>query len=332
MRARSLFALAALLLTTSSAGCASEEEEATNAESGEQDINLFRTLGPEPRYAKTRYPMLLVSGFATSPTLNNFRGLPEAYDRYGQKYFIANLPPYDSAQVRGAALAETIEDVLRRSGAAKVNILAHSMGGLDSRVAITDHELGDKVASLTTISSPHKGSKLGDLGVELFRNGNHDALNAFASFIGARFSDVATDSHLYDAFVSLSTASADEFNRTHPNDPRVHYQSWAGIAGIAGIVNPADDAACEHKRYGGRRVSGIIHGFMAPMAAVLGVVPQDAMVTIDSAKLGEFKGCMPADHLDEVGDQFTNGPHFFTRFDRIRFYVSVTDELADKGF
>jgi len=326
------FALAAVA-TLGGAGCASEDESAPNAESGdEQDINLFRTLGPEPRYAKTRFPIVLVSGFATSPTVNNFRGLPEAYRGYGQAHFVANLPPYDSAKVRGAALARTINDVLARTGAAKVNLIAHSMGGLDARVAINDHDLGGRVASLTTISSPHKGSKLGDLGMDLFRSGNHEALNSFASFIGARFSDVASDSHLYEAFVSLSTRSADAFNAEHPNDPRVHYESWAGIAGIAGIVNPADDAACENKRYGGRRVSGIIHGFMTPMAAVLGVVPQDAMVTIESAKIGEFRGCMPADHLDEVGDQHTNGAHALTRFDRIRFYVSITDDLAAKGF
>jgi triacylglycerol lipase len=325
-----LIALLAVVLTSAGlAGCSSEQPQ---DDSQDGDLNLFGgPLGPAPKYTHTRYPMVLVSGFATSPSLNNFRGLPEKYQSYGQSYYVADLPPYDSADVRGAALAKQIEDILARSGAPKVNILAHSMGGLDARVAISSHGLGGRVASLTTISSPHQGSALGDLGARLFRNGNHEALNAFAAFIGAHFSDVANDSHLFEAFVALSTANARAFNDSHPDDPRVYYQSWAGIAGVGGIVNPADDAACEGKRYGGKRVSGTIHGFMVPMAAVLGVIPQDAMVTVESAKHGAFQGCVPGDHLDEVGDATQNGPIGRTHFDRVRFYVNVTDDLATRG-
>ena len=40
----------------------------------------------------------------------------------------------------------------------KVNIIAHSKGGLDSKYIITDLGMQDHVASLTTLCTPHKGS------------------------------------------------------------------------------------------------------------------------------------------------------------------------------
>ena len=57
----------------------------------------------------------------------------------------------------GEELARRLRDVLRETGAEKVNIIAHSKGGLDSRWAITKLGLAPQVASLTTINTPHRG-------------------------------------------------------------------------------------------------------------------------------------------------------------------------------
>lgn len=160
----SLRLLTAAAIASLAIGCAAPAEEEGDASEGEDAFSSVTPLGPEPQKHAPRHPMVIVSGFATSPRYDTFLGLPAAYESYGQKYFVANLPPYDSAENRGKKLAEYIDTVLRDTGAVKVNILAHSMGGLDSRVAITKY-LGTKVASVTTISSPHGGSSLGDLGL-----------------------------------------------------------------------------------------------------------------------------------------------------------------------
>lgn len=69
---------------------------------------------------------------------------------------------------------------------------------------------------------------------------------------------------------------------------------------------------------------------MAGMAAHLGYLPQDGLVTVEASTHGEFVGCIPADHMDQVGDAVDRRlPR--SGFDRIRFYLNVTDGLAAEG-
>jgi len=63
---------------------------------------------------------------------------------------------------RSADLKAQITDILKETGASKVHIIAHSMGGLDARAMIARLGMADKVASLTTIGTPHKGTSFAD--------------------------------------------------------------------------------------------------------------------------------------------------------------------------
>lgn len=64
-------------------------------------------------------------------------------------------------------LREKIFEILRENGEEKVNIIAHSKGGLDSRYLISGLHMAPYVASLTTICTPHRGSMLADLLMKL---------------------------------------------------------------------------------------------------------------------------------------------------------------------
>jgi triacylglycerol lipase len=64
---------------------------------------------------------------------------------------------------RSADLKAQVTDILKATGAAKVHIIAHSMGGLDARAMIARLGMADKVASLTTIGTPHHGSCFADV-------------------------------------------------------------------------------------------------------------------------------------------------------------------------
>ena len=48
----------------------------------------------------------------------------------------------------------------------RVHIIGHSMGGLDARWMIYRYRMEDRVASLTTIGTPHHGSSLADEGLK----------------------------------------------------------------------------------------------------------------------------------------------------------------------
>ena len=50
----------------------------------------------------------------------------------------------------------------------RIHIIAHSMGGLDSRWMIYKYQMEERVASLTTIGTPHLGTSFADWGVRGF--------------------------------------------------------------------------------------------------------------------------------------------------------------------
>ena len=78
----------------------------------------------------------------------------------------ATLPFAGNVDVRGDELRRDIVRILAASGASKVNLIAHSAGGLDARhMMFNDRNHGkihQTVASLTTIGTPHHGSSLAD--------------------------------------------------------------------------------------------------------------------------------------------------------------------------
>ncbi len=48
----------------------------------------------------------------------------------------------------------------------KIHIIAHSMGGLDSRWMIYKYRMENRIATLTTIGTPHLGSSFADYGTK----------------------------------------------------------------------------------------------------------------------------------------------------------------------
>jgi triacylglycerol lipase len=64
---------------------------------------------------------------------------------------------------RAEDLRATVERILAPRGpGAKVNIIGHSMGGLDARYMIAKLGMADRVASLVTIGVPHLGTAVAD--------------------------------------------------------------------------------------------------------------------------------------------------------------------------
>jgi triacylglycerol lipase len=278
-------------------------------------------------------------GFNASTTNEwSFNGVPGALANDGHTVYETTVPPFDSPSVRAQALAGQIDSILNDTQAGKVNLIAHSMGGLDARELLSVLGYGDRVASLTTISTPHRGSLVADVGLRFLPGDADGALNALASCYGSTFSSAADDSHLRDALTALAESSADAFNAAHPDVAGVYYQSWAGVSSVLGIGNPQDDIACEGLWFGGAQParSDVMSGQLVPNAAFVGhgdaLYPNDGMAMVESAKWGNFRGCIPADHLHEVGQVNKAGVDRRTGFDPVRFYRDVAFELASLGY
>src|SRR5262249_20210035 len=149
--------------------------------------------------------------------------------------------------------------------------------------------------------------------------------------------DLAAGTDVHATLVSLSEAAAADFNQSHPDDPRVFYQSYAGVSSVFGIRNLSlDSSACDGLLPTGN--SDAMAAQLVPSAVFVShfadrgeTWPNDGLVAVESAKWGTFRGCIPADHLKETGKVDPSGPDARTRFDHVRFYRNIAFDLTSAG-
>lgn len=118
----------------------------------------------EQAICKTKYPILMVHGvfFRDTRFFNYWGRIPAALTENGADIHYGNHPSAASVAECGQFLTERIRDICRQTGAEKVNIIAHSKGGLDCRYAMAFCGAAPYVASLTTVNTPHRGCKFAD--------------------------------------------------------------------------------------------------------------------------------------------------------------------------
>ncbi|RAH49462.1 triglyceride lipase [Aspergillus brunneoviolaceus CBS 621.78] len=122
------------------------------------------------QYDAPKHPVVLAHGLLGFDTLRlagpylpgvqYWRGIEDALSMKGVQVITATVPPSASIEMRAEELAK---DIVAGARGKEVNIIAHSMGGLDSRYMITHLRPTDfKIKSLTTIATPHRGSAVAD--------------------------------------------------------------------------------------------------------------------------------------------------------------------------
>lgn len=307
-------------------------------------------LGPTPDGTPTRLPIVLAHGFNTSTTnFWRFNDVDIALENDGHVVALGSVPPFDTPQVRAGFLAEQVDELLRETNAQQVNLICFSMGGIDCRFLASPDGLdyGDKIATITTVSAPHRGSAVADVAMGILPSSDEDsakAIDALATMWGKTFSEVAEDSHLVAALESMSEERMARFNEEIRDADGVAYLSWAGVSSIGGIAHPHPNA----ERDACRDASGAVkmlrhegtHDVMDPLLVAgaafvahgLELRPNDGVSTVESSKWGEFLGCLPADHLDQVGQVGDEGADRRTGFDYRRFYRNLAFELAARGY
>jgi len=265
-----------------------------------------------------KYPVLLVHGmgFRDDKQIGYWGRIPKALEALGCNVFYGNQDSNGDIETNGAFLANRIDEIIAETGAEKVNIIAHSKGGLDSRYAISVLGAADKVASLTTISTPHHGSKTVDLLMKF-----PDPLIRFVGFCTdccfRLFGDEKPNS--YKVFRTFTTEAAARFNAETPNCSGVLYQSYAFV-----MKNPFSDIFLWLPNL----VVGIIEG------------ENDGLLTPEAVTWGVFKGTYRGagrrgiSHYDEI--DLRRRPLTKTRgegiADIVDVYKEIVSALARDGF
>lgn len=111
---------------------------------------------------KTRYPIVLVHGLGMKDTffMKSWGWIDRILRVQGYTVYKSNVDGFGTVESNAKQLKEEISRILEETGAEKVNIIAHSKGGLDAKYMIQQMDMAKQVASLTTLCTPHKGSPI----------------------------------------------------------------------------------------------------------------------------------------------------------------------------
>lgn len=130
-------------------------------ETQKEQLNQARK---EQQICKTKYPILLVHGLflRDSKYINYWGRIPKELKNNGATVFYGEHQSALSVADSAKELSDRIRKIIEETGCEKLNIIAHSKGGLDCRYAISELEIAPYVASLTTVSTPHRGCLFAD--------------------------------------------------------------------------------------------------------------------------------------------------------------------------
>ena len=173
----------------------------------------------------TKYPILLVHGvfFRDFKYLNYWGRIPEELKKNGAVLFYGNHHSASSVRESACELTKRIQQIVEETKCEKVNIIAHSKGGLDCRYAISQMGAAPYVASLTTINTPHQGCLFVDYLLNKvsvkFQNGIASKYNSTLKRLG----DTSPD--FLAAVNDLSSNACKNLNEQMPDSPQVYYQT-----------------------------------------------------------------------------------------------------------
>jgi triacylglycerol lipase len=129
--------------------------------------------------------------------LHYFKGIASHLRSHGFDVYHSSVSFAAGVDRRAEDLRNEVNRVLTLRGQEKVHIIAHSMGGLDARHMIVNHDMAANVSSLTTIGTPHLGTSFADWGLE------HQ---------GDEFIEIIGNVIDFDGFKHLAQGACGEFN------------------------------------------------------------------------------------------------------------------------
>ncbi|KAL4897450.1 triacylglycerol lipase [Aspergillus ambiguus] len=269
----------------------------------------------QEHYDTPKHPVVLAHGLlgfdelrlggAYLPGIQYWRGIKEALSMKGIQVITSTVPPSASIETRAKELAR---DIAIGARGEHVNIIAHSMRGLDSRYMISRLRPKDfKVSSLTTIATPHRGSAVADYAFD--KIGDDRLAQAYYALEQLKVE--------HGAFSQLTRNYMENtFNPNTPDVEDVRYFSYG--------------AAMKPKWWSVFRLS---HRILQSLEG-----HNDGLVSVASSRWGDYKGTLAdVSHLDLIN--WSNRLKWLVgeitgnrkRFNAIAFYLAIADMLAKEG-
>lgn len=277
---------------------------------------------------ETLYPVVFAHGFAAKEGmagfLDYFYNVEEAIEAKGGKTFTTTVNAMDGIASKAESFKNQVEEFMALTGAKKINIIGHSHGGVYPRYAISKLGLADKVASLTTIDSVHRGSSGPDIVLEMCEAANavtgsepgttEEIVGNILDMIYGNILDDKNPQSKQNCIEMSTDYMEDKFNPIVKNAPGVYYQSYAGVIKF---ITPTNSWAT----------------ILWP-AIYLREGANDGCVSEYSAKWGNYRGKLKGafwgngvDHIKVIGQPFGVTPGF----DAPSFYVGVVKDLKNRG-
>ncbi|WP_051524516.1 esterase/lipase family protein [Pseudobutyrivibrio sp. MD2005] len=268
----------------------------------------------DSKICATKYPILMVHGvfFRDFRYLNYWGRIPGQLELNGAKIFYGNQQSAESVESCGQELAERIKEICAKTGCDKVNIIAHSKGGLDSRYALTIGNTAEHVASLTTINTPHRGCEFADYLLSKIGTSQQQAVAKGYNSILHKLGDHQPD--FLAAVYDLTASSCAAFNKKCKNVEGVLYQSYGSKMNVArGGRFPLNFSTHLVKYFDGSND---------------GLVGEKSFPWGENYKMLTVKGNRGISHGDMIDLNRENLPEFDVR----EFYVQLVADLKNKGY
>lgn len=267
----------------------------------------------------TRYPILLVHGcFGRDHQLLSYWGrIPKELEQNGATVYFGNHQSAAAVADSAEELTFRIEQLVKKTGCEKVNIIAHSKGGLDCRRAIAFCGAAPYIASLTTVNTPHRGCEYADY---LLQAIPEKAQRKVASTYDRAMQHLGE--HDPDFLAAIRDLSAEGCRRLNEE---------AAAAGeeklCEGIFTQSFGSKLNKAKGGGFPMN------VTYLLAKFFVGDNDGLVSETSFSWGgqyrllTTKGDQGISHLDMVDLPRRNLPGFDTR----EFYVELVSDLKNRG-
>jgi triacylglycerol lipase len=316
---------------------------------------------PAPGTARPAYPLVFVSGIDESAVFDwNPRIVAALNASFGpDTAFHVKVKGWSTVPDRAADLWASLDALASRTGT-KLNLICYAVGGLDCRYVASETGLFDAdakgyaavlatVASITTIATPHRGTRVADAALAALESGTaQDILGALAGSSDASL--LPKGGAVQRTLEGLTMDASLPFNAKIADGEGILYQSFAGVSHILARSSASSERSildhCAGPDGDVRLFRSEAHHdamnellwVTAPWSSTsrsddgrVVASPSDGMVSVASAKWGEFRGCIPADHYDVIGQIGHSTRDGQSGFDAPRFYRWVASDLAARG-
>ncbi len=267
----------------------------------------------DERLCATRYPLLLVHGvfFRDFEHFNYWGRIPRELEQNGASVFYGNHQSAASVADSGRELADRIQEIIKDTGCGKVNVIAHSKGGLDTRYAVSCLGMSRYVASLTTINTPHRGCVFADYLLNKLPAAVKDKVAGAYNTALKKMGDEQPD--FIAAVTDLTASACETFNQNVADVQDVYYQS------VGSKLNKASD---------GRFPLNFSHHLVKYFDG-----PNDGLVSETSFAWGAdytFLTCGGNRGISH-GDMIDLNRENIKEFDVREFYVMLVNGLKERG-